>query len=137
MAVVDAPGKCRCATPIELQIRLKSPSFSFFERFKNEFYGLVTKQLNLTDSQVHLGKYEWQAGPRLFMLMYLFPVNQTFDPTEYERLFKFVANWDMSADADWALSVIGPYELLSFREGIHIQPRQGFSHSRVRFLVAL
>nr|APU94835.1 leucine-rich repeat receptor-like protein kinase [Pohlia nutans] len=132
MAVLDSPqGQCRCATPIELEIRLKSPSFSFFNRFQNEFYSLVTSVLHLNDSQVHLGKLEWQPGPRLYMLMYLFPaVNATFDSSEYNRLFQIVANWQLSAGTEWALSVIGPYELLSFSE-VAKAPSKSFSKAAI------
>ena len=117
MAVLDPPGHCRCATPIQLALRLKSPSFSFFDRFQSEFFSLVTTVLLLNQSQVQISQQEWQPGPRLYMLMYLYPVNATFDPTEYQRLFKIVANWELSSNSEWSLSVIGPYELLSFNEG--------------------
>ena len=117
MAVLDPPGTCRCATPIQVDMRLKSPSFTFFDRFQNEFYSLVTSALQLNQSQVQIGQLQWQPGPRLYILLYLFPTNSTFDPSEYDRLFKIVANWDLSAGSEWSLSVIGPYELLSFSEG--------------------
>lgn len=102
-----------------MDLRLKSPSFTFFDSFQNEFSSLVTGVLQLNESQVHIGQFEWQPGPRLHMLVYLFPVNATFDPTEYERLFKIVANWELSAGSEWSLSVIGPYELLNFSECKH------------------
>ncbi|KAG0578397.1 hypothetical protein KC19_4G019500 [Ceratodon purpureus] len=135
MAVLDPPGKCRCARPIQLDLRLKSPSFSFFNRFQNEFYSLVTRVLKLNDSQVHIGKLEWQAGPRLHMLIYLFPVNATFDQNEYQRLFKIVANWDLSAGSEWALSVIGPYELLSFSEVVKPPSSNSFSKAAIAGIV--
>lgn len=117
MAVQDLSGKCRCAQPIQMTLRLKSPSFSFFDRFKAEFFNLVTSVLGLTSSQVQLKSSTWEAGPRLRVLMYLFPLNETFDATEYQRLFSLVANWNLSAGTEWALSVLGPYELLNFAEG--------------------
>lgn len=116
MAVLESSGKCRCAKPIEMDIRLKSPSFTFFSRFKNEFYSLVTNVLRISESHLQIGVLEWQPGPRLFMVIYIFPLNETFSRTEYERIFKIVANWEMSAGSEWSLSVIGPYELLYFTE---------------------
>ena len=123
MAVQDSSGKCRCAQPIQMTLRLKSPSFSFFNRFKAEFFNLVTSVLGLTSSQVQIVSSTWEVGPRLKVVMYLFPLSTTFNTTEYERLFDLVANWNLSAGTEWALSVVGPYELLNFSEGEH-HPQQ-------------
>lgn len=117
MSVQDPSGKCRCAQPIQLDLRLKSPSFSFFDQFRAQFLNLVMSRLNLTASQVQLQSWNWEAGPRLHIQLFLFPTNSTFDPSEYQNLFNTIANWDLSAGEAWSLSVLGPYELLVFQEG--------------------
>lgn len=117
VSVLESSGKCRCAQPIRMDHRLKSPSFTFFDRFRHEFFSLVSTMLNLSDSQVSIRELDWQAGPRLHILLFLFPLSTTFDDEEYERIFDTVASWEMSAVTEWKLSVIGPYDLLEFHKG--------------------
>nr|XP_024391349.1 probable LRR receptor-like serine/threonine-protein kinase At1g06840 [Physcomitrium patens] len=116
VSVLESSGKCRCAQPIRMDLRLKSPSFTFFDRFRHEFFSLVYTMLNLSDSQVSIRELDWQAGPRLHILLFLFPLSTTFDDEEYERIFDTVASWEMSAVTEWKLSVIGPYDLLEFHK---------------------
>lgn len=66
--------------------------------------------LNLTEDQVVIQQYTWQQGPRLSMIIQLLPaVNNTFNETEFQRLYKAFSNWQIPDS-----TVFGPYELLSF-----------------------
>jgi hypothetical protein len=70
----------------------------------------LSSGLNLTEDQVVIQQYTWQPGPRLYMIIQLLPaVNNTFNETEFQRLYKTFSNWQIPDS-----TVFGPYELLSF-----------------------
>ncbi|CAK9204441.1 unnamed protein product [Sphagnum troendelagicum] len=120
MPIIGGPhGVCQCATPIAVVIRLKSPAFTFFDRFEQEFLSLVSSALNISLSQLEMWQLNWDAaGKRLEMTLLIFPLNSTFDTAEFQSVYNEFASWDLSQGSNWSLSVIGPYELIMFGTAI-------------------
>jgi hypothetical protein len=120
MPVIGGPhGVCQCATPIAVVIRLKSPAFTFFDRFEQEFLSLVSSALNISLSQLETWQLNWDAaGKRLEMTLLIFPLNSTFDTAEFQSVYNEFASWDLSQGSNWSLSAIGPYELIMFGTAI-------------------
>lgn len=119
MPVIGGPhGVCQCATPIAVVIRLKSPAFTFFDHFEQEFFSLVSSALSISLSQLEMWQSNWDAaGKRLEMTLLIFPLNSTFDTAEFQSVYNEFASWDLSQGSNWSLSVIGPYELIMFNTG--------------------
>jgi hypothetical protein len=104
------PDACTICQPITVGYRLKSPGFSMFDRYDEEFVSYLSGGLNLSTSQVVLKNYTWQVGPRLEMSILLLPAdNNTFNQSEFDRLYQTFANWGIPDS-----NLFGPYELLSF-----------------------
>lgn len=104
------PNACHICTPITVEYRLKSPGFLTFDDYEAAFVSYLSSGLNLTEDQVVIQQYTWQTGPRLYMTILLLPaVNNTFNETEFQRLYKAFSNWLMPDS-----TVFGPYELISF-----------------------
>jgi hypothetical protein len=113
-----AHGVCQCATPIAVVMRLKSPAFTFFDRFEQEFLSLVSSALSISLSQLEMWQLNWDAaGKRLEMTLLIFPLNSTFEPAEFQSVYNEFSNWNLSQGSNWSLSVIGPYELIMFNAG--------------------
>eukprot|EP01018_Ginkgo_biloba_P011607 Gb_41340 [translate_table: standard] len=105
-------GTCICAVPISVGIRLKSPSFTFFSRYINLFEDYIARGMNLTDDQVYVDSYYWEAG-RLSTVVKLFPdpsiTSRRFSQSEAERIFRTLASWSIPENV-----TLGPLELLYF-----------------------
>ncbi|CAK9221421.1 unnamed protein product [Sphagnum troendelagicum] len=116
MPVVDVASQvCRCAQPIPVLIRLKSPGFSFFDRYTQNLISLLEGALNISASQVQIQSSDWDAaGERLYLNLLLFPPNSTFNSIEVNNLYNVFSTFILSLSSNWSLSVVGPYDLLNF-----------------------
>ncbi|KAI5408283.1 hypothetical protein KIW84_054202 [Lathyrus oleraceus] len=110
---------CFCAAPLLVDYRLKSPGFSDFRPFINEFEKYLTTGLTINMSQLNF-TFRWEAGPRLRMNLKFFPVylgqnsSHTFNETEVARIKSMFTGWNIP-DSD----LFGPYELINFNMGIY------------------
>ena len=110
---------CFCAAPLHVGYRLKSPGFSDFLPYKNEFEKYLTTGLSINISQLNF-TFQWVAGPRLRMNLTFFPlyVNQSsphnFTETEVQRIRSMFTGWNIP-DSD----LFGPYELINFDMGFY------------------
>ncbi|KAJ7568333.1 hypothetical protein O6H91_01G028100 [Diphasiastrum complanatum] len=105
---------CRCASPVQVDYRLKSPGFTYFEPYKQEFNKYISQSLNFTLDQVDVARYDWESGPRLRMLLKFFPVvtdqsSRMFNLSEKRRLYQTFTGWKVPDNSDF-----GPYEVLGF-----------------------
>ncbi|KAL8141442.1 hypothetical protein V2J09_007463 [Rumex salicifolius] len=112
---------CYCAAPLVIYYRLKSPIFSDFRPYQLSFEEYITSGIDLNEDQLNISSTLWEEGPRLKMVLKLFPV---YDNTTQEHLFNWsevIRIWDRFADWEIAENeTFGPYELLDFssRSGI-------------------
>ncbi|TQD95734.1 hypothetical protein C1H46_018678 [Malus baccata] len=109
-----SPVPCFCASPLRVEYRLKSPSFSYFGPHKHNFEIYLTGVLNLSLYQLSIDSFVWQEGPRLLMHMKFFPmfINphlNLFNVSEVQRLRGTLTSWDVPPT-----DFFGPYELLKF-----------------------
>ncbi|RXH82032.1 hypothetical protein DVH24_036373 [Malus domestica] len=112
--VPSSPVPCFCASPLRVEYRLKSPSFSYFSPHKHNFEIYLTSVLNLRLYQLSIDSFVWQEGPRLLMHMKFFPmfINphvNLFNASEVQRLRGQLTSWDVPPT-----DFFGPYELLKF-----------------------
>uniref|UniRef100_A0A7N0UZU9 non-specific serine/threonine protein kinase n=1 Tax=Kalanchoe fedtschenkoi TaxID=63787 RepID=A0A7N0UZU9_KALFE len=112
--VPESPAPCFCASPIRIGYRLKSPSFTYFPPYMDQFESYVTRSLHLELHQLSVDSYAWEEGPRLRMYLKLFPVysdnqSNTFNESEVQRLRNIFTSWQFPGD-----DLFGPYELLNF-----------------------
>lgn len=110
---------CFCAAPLLVGYRLKSPGFSDFLPYKNEFEEYLTTGLSINISQLNF-TFRWVAGPRLRMDLKFFPLyvdhnsSHTFNETEVQRIRSMFTGWNIP-DSD----LFGPYELINFNMGLY------------------
>ncbi|WMV45857.1 hypothetical protein MTR67_039242 [Solanum verrucosum] len=109
--VPASPKPCFCASPLRIGYRLKSPSISYFDPYKQLFESYVTSSLQLDLYQLWIDSYFWEKGPRLRMYLKLFPVvgDNTFNESEILRISEIFASWEFRGS-----HLFGPYELLNF-----------------------
>ncbi|KAF8010502.1 hypothetical protein BT93_J1205 [Corymbia citriodora subsp. variegata] len=112
---VLSPVPCFCAAPLLVGYRLKSPGFSYFNAYENDFMLYLSSGLEMYVYQVEMDSFQWQEGPRLKMYIKLFPVYQNvsgsnlFNVSEVLRIRSMFTGWNIP-DSD----IFGPYELLNF-----------------------
>ncbi|KAL2333094.1 hypothetical protein Fmac_014307 [Flemingia macrophylla] len=105
---------CFCALPLIVDYRLKSPGFSNFLPYLDEFKIYMTSGVEISTNQLEYDFY-WQAGPRLRMDLKFFPAfvdntsDHTFNKSELLRLTSMFTGW-LIPDSD----LFGPYELIGF-----------------------
>ncbi|WJX37069.1 hypothetical protein P8452_24880 [Trifolium repens] len=110
---------CFCAAPLLVRYRLKSPGFSDFIPYINDFEEYLTAGLSINTSQLNF-TFQWEAGPRLRMNLKFFPVyfgpnsSHIFNETEVQRIKSMFTGWNIP-DSD----LFGPYELLNFNLGFY------------------
>ncbi|XP_050381056.1 probable LRR receptor-like serine/threonine-protein kinase At1g06840 isoform X2 [Argentina anserina] len=112
--VPSSPEPCFCASPIIVDYRLKSPSFSYFPPHIHQFEEYLTSSLELEIYQLSMKSYVWEKGPRLRMQLKLFPVygashSYTFNESEVLRIRGIYTAWQFPQT-----DFFGPYELLNF-----------------------
>nr|GEY69560.1 probable LRR receptor-like serine/threonine-protein kinase At1g06840 isoform X2 [Tanacetum cinerariifolium] len=141
--VQGSPIPCFCASPIRIGYRLKSPSFSYFQPYRDEFEDYVTRSLNLEFYQLYIDSIMWEKGPRLRMHLKFFPKagtedSNTFSINEVLRIRGIFTTW-VFAGSD----LFGPYELLNFTlvgpyaNMIIDTPRKGISKGVLVTVVAV
>ncbi|XP_024981843.1 probable LRR receptor-like serine/threonine-protein kinase At1g06840 isoform X2 [Cynara cardunculus var. scolymus] len=112
--VPGSPVPCFCASPLRVGYRLKSPSFSFFAPYQEEFEMYVTSSLDLDFYQLFIETIRWEKGPRLRMYLKLFPKagtkhSSTFSRSDVMRIRGIFTTWVFPGS-----DLFGPYELLNF-----------------------
>ncbi|ONI04027.1 hypothetical protein PRUPE_6G297100, partial [Prunus persica] len=112
--VPSSPVPCFCASPIVVEYRLKSPSFSYFTPSIQKFEIYFTRSLDLSLYQLSIDSFVWQEGPRLRMHLKLFPMfinphSNTFNSSEVHRIRRILTSWEIPLT-----DFFGPYELLNF-----------------------
>lgn len=109
-----SPVPCFCASPLRIGYRLKSPSFSYFQPYAEQFEMYVTNSLGLDSYQLSIDSIMWEKGPRLRMYLKLFPKagtedSNTFSSSEVLRIRGIFTTWVFPGS-----DLFGPYELLNF-----------------------
>nr|XP_043636239.1 probable LRR receptor-like serine/threonine-protein kinase At1g06840 [Erigeron canadensis] len=109
-----SPTPCFCASPLRIGYRLKSPSFSYFRPYQDEFEIYITKSLGLDPYQLSIDSVMWEKGPRLRMFLKLFPksgseLSSTFSTSDVLRIRGIFTTWVFPGS-----HFFGPYELLNF-----------------------
>ncbi|GAB2229498.1 hypothetical protein Drorol1_Dr00013743, partial [Drosera rotundifolia] len=110
--LLAAPEACFCAAPIRVGYRLKSPSFSYFPPYLDDFEVYVTSYLSLDSYDLSIDSYEWEEGPRLRMYLKVFPTisdGNQFNDSEVQRIRDIFTSWQFPGN-----DLFGPYELLNF-----------------------
>ncbi|KAL3517942.1 hypothetical protein ACH5RR_020531 [Cinchona calisaya] len=108
------PVPCFCAAPLLVGYRLKSPGFSDYRPYLNQFEVYLSSGLRLYPYQLNVGTPAWDKGPRLRTYLRIFPVfvdNNTnvFNDSEVLRIRGMFTGWRI-----YDSSIFGPYELLNF-----------------------
>jgi len=107
-------AQCVCAVPLLIHYRLKSPGFSDFLTYVEEFVSFLASGLNIHSNQLFINNFMWEEG-RLRMYLKLFPEyvddtsSHTFNESEVIRLRDLFREWDIHES-----DLFGPYELLDF-----------------------
>ncbi|XP_023728414.1 probable LRR receptor-like serine/threonine-protein kinase At1g06840 [Lactuca sativa] len=112
--VPESPIPCFCASPLRIGYRLKSPSFSYFPPYREQFETYVTSALDLEFYQLSIDSIMWEKGPRLRMYLKLFPKagidhSSTFSTSDVLRIKGIFTTWVFPGS-----HLFGPYELLNF-----------------------
>ncbi|KAK9070022.1 hypothetical protein SSX86_010421 [Deinandra increscens subsp. villosa] len=111
--VPGSPIPCFCASPLRIEYRLKSPSFSYFPPYHDQFEAYVTGSLDLDFYQLNIDSIMWEKGPRLRMSLKLFPKAGTgssiFSTRDVLRIRGIFTTWVFPGS-----DLFGPYELLDF-----------------------
>eukprot|EP01018_Ginkgo_biloba_P013770 Gb_00166 [translate_table: standard] len=105
-------GQCVCATPVLVGLRLKSPGFTFFPRYKSDFRTYLSEGLNLISYQIYIVSYKWESGPRLSIQVKLFPLvegQRQFNCSELQNMFSKLADWKLHDNG-----IFGPKDLRHF-----------------------
>ncbi|XP_058195943.1 probable LRR receptor-like serine/threonine-protein kinase At1g06840 [Rhododendron vialii] len=110
----SSPVPCFCAAPLLVGYRLKSPGFTDFRPYKDQFEVYLTNGLVLEIFQLYIDSFIWEEGPRLKMYLKFFPVyidnaSYVFNKSEVLRIRSMFTGWKIP-DSD----IFGPYELLNF-----------------------
>ncbi|GLT56700.1 hypothetical protein SLA2020_297250 [Shorea laevis] len=109
-----SPVHCFCGLPLQVSIRLRSPSFVDFRPYIYEYKWLMTSFLELDQYQLVIDPYIWVPGHRLSMFLKFFPQanennTHTFNSSELQRLVNLIATYSVPFD-----DISGPYELFNF-----------------------
>ncbi|KAI3750575.1 hypothetical protein L2E82_21240 [Cichorium intybus] len=112
--VPGSPIPCFCASPLRIGYRLKSPSFSYFPPYHDQFETYVTSALDLEFYQLSIDSINWEKGPRLRMYLKIFPKagmerSNTFSTSDVLRIRGIFTTWVFPGS-----DLFGPYELLNF-----------------------
>lgn len=106
--------ECVCAVPLLVYYRLKSPGFSDFNTYVEEFESFLASGLDIQNNQLFINSFMWEEG-RLRMHLKLFPVyvdnanSYTFNDSEVIRIRDLFREWNIHEN-----DLFGPYELLEF-----------------------
>ncbi|KAJ3699618.1 hypothetical protein LUZ61_003323 [Rhynchospora tenuis] len=105
---------CFCSIPFTVGYRLKSPGFTDFLPYYDDFRVYLTQGLGISLYQLNIQSFIWEEGPRVKMNLKFFPDgnNTQFSEKELDRIKGMFTGW-LIPDSD----IYGPYELLNFTEG--------------------
>ncbi|XP_039136107.1 probable LRR receptor-like serine/threonine-protein kinase At1g06840 [Dioscorea cayenensis subsp. rotundata] len=127
-----SPLSCFCSLPLHVGYRLKSPGFSDFNPYVQDFEEYLSSGLELLLYQLYIDTFSWEEGPRLGMNLKLFPSNGSrFNSSEVLRIRGMFTGW-LIGDSD----LYGPYELINFTLGsyasvIPSRPKSGLGAGAV------
>ncbi|BFI34279.1 hypothetical protein MPTK2_4g22550 [Marchantia polymorpha subsp. ruderalis] len=122
---------CRCAVPIIVWYRLKSPGFNVFDIYEQSFLIYISSGLGLALEQVDLFDYTTESSNRISMHLGLFPLSDTyFNSSEIERIIDMFSDWEVPDN-----SVFGPYELLRLTVVLPPGSSSGLSKGEVAGIV--
>ncbi|KAJ4966386.1 hypothetical protein NE237_018235 [Protea cynaroides] len=116
--VPACPVQCFCAAPLQIDYRLKSPSFSYFPPYEHPFESYLASSLKLELFQIFINLTVWEPGPRLRMHLNIFPapnsshkfnIPHKFNTSEVLRIRRIFMTWEFLDN-----HIFGPYEVLSF-----------------------
>ncbi|XP_039131706.1 probable LRR receptor-like serine/threonine-protein kinase At1g06840 isoform X2 [Dioscorea cayenensis subsp. rotundata] len=103
-----------CVFPVGVGFRLKSPGFSYFHTYEDDF----KLSLPFRAYQLHIDSYAWEEGPRLRMSLKIYPNNsKPFNDMEIQGIEEKFRMWQITLP-----SIFGPYELLSLRSPVQDSP---------------
>nr|XP_023907670.1 probable LRR receptor-like serine/threonine-protein kinase At1g06840 [Quercus suber] len=132
---------CICAAPLIVEYRLKSPGFTDFRPYIDDFERYMTEGLDLFLNQLDFKNlWAWEEGPRLKITLKFFPDNPennaTFNRSEVQRITSNFTSWKIP-DSD----VFGPYELLGlnlldmYKSEVGNSPSSGLSKGALAGIV--
>ncbi|XP_030482543.2 probable LRR receptor-like serine/threonine-protein kinase At5g37450 [Cannabis sativa] len=111
--VPNSPTPCFCAAPMGVGIRLRSPSIWDFRPYVGQFQKYMADNLLVEPYQLDLGSFIWQEGPRLLMLLKVFPQynnnSNELNTSELQRVMNTFATFAFPSN-----DIFGPYDLLNF-----------------------
>ncbi|XP_026460726.1 probable LRR receptor-like serine/threonine-protein kinase At1g06840 isoform X2 [Papaver somniferum] len=122
--VTASPGICFCAVPLKVEYRLKSPGFSDYPPYRDDFNVYLSSVLSLELYQLSVFSIAWEKGPRLKMHLNLFPnrADIIFNESEIKRIKGLFTSWKIRNS-----DIFGPYELLVFGRDADIKSNLGLS----------
>ncbi|XP_042495044.1 probable LRR receptor-like serine/threonine-protein kinase At1g06840 [Macadamia integrifolia] len=108
--VPESPLKCFCAAPLQIDYRLKSPSFSYFPPYEDQFEMYLAESLNMDPYHIFVNFSIWE-GPRLRMCLRIFPTypSHELNMSEVLRVWRIFVTWKFPPN-----DFFGPYDLLNF-----------------------
>ncbi|KAL4610947.1 hypothetical protein ACB092_08G089200 [Castanea dentata] len=129
---------CFCAAPLIVEYRLKSPGFTDFRPYIDDFEVYMTQGLHLYLNQLDFKNlWAWEEGPRLKITLKFFPENTfLFNSSELLRITSNFTSWKIP-DSD----VFGPYELLGlnlldvYKSEVGNSPSSGISKAALAGIV--
>jgi hypothetical protein len=112
----DSPYTCFCSIPFTVGYRLKSPGFTDFLPYYDDFRRYLTIGMVISLYQLNIQSFMWEEGPRLKMNLKFFPNGNItqFSEDELDRLKDMFTGW-LIPDSD----IFGPYELINFTKGFY------------------
>lgn len=94
-------------------MRLRSPSFSQFRPYIDQFKAYINSSLEIDLYQLVIDKYIWQRGPRLNLFLKIFPKYRNgtslFSTDEIQYICDQFATFEIPGN-----KLFGPYDLLNF-----------------------
>ncbi|KAM4083629.1 hypothetical protein ACJW30_08G073500 [Castanea mollissima] len=129
---------CICAAPLIVDYRLKSPGFTDFRPYIDDFEVYMTQGLHLYLNQLDFKNlWAWEEGPRLKITLKFFPENTSkFNSSELLRITSNFTSWKIP-DSD----IFGPYELLGlnlldvYKSEVSNSPSSGISKAALAGIV--
>ncbi|XP_047308747.1 probable LRR receptor-like serine/threonine-protein kinase At1g06840 [Impatiens glandulifera] len=101
---------CFCAAPFGVELRLRSPSVTYFVPYIDPFRYYITSNLSLNLYQLKIDFMMWEIGPRLRMYLKFFPSDiPIFSDSEVIRISDIIAEFKIPGN-----DTFGPYDLLGF-----------------------
>nr|XP_048320016.1 probable LRR receptor-like serine/threonine-protein kinase At1g06840 isoform X1 [Ziziphus jujuba var. spinosa] len=133
--VPDPPLSCYCDVPLGVWIRLRSPSFSHFQPYIDQFKKYITSNLEVEPPyQLDIGKYLWQRGPRLYLFLKFSPkkgnATSLFITDGIQRICDRFATFEIPGD-----KLFGSYDLLEVCQLGEYCERSGMSKGQIAGIV--